>query len=240
MPGDHRLLLPSLTDTDPLPRRRVRRTPAPAAGDDGVVHATLAERPLVVVAVLLAWCSIGLAVACVLSRRGHERRPLSALGIAFGPALMGFAVASLRQRERTATPVVLREAGVLGGGERVLVALRGRPTDVADALPVLRSIGDDLGTVWIGWAVSFEDAEDHEADTGTCPASARVLEQAALFLDDLRPGLLLLPGRYDDALHRYLAAGLVDVVIMVGEVPEHRAGGSGRRRTLTMVRDTHD
>ena len=230
------MLHPSLHLIDPSPARGSHD--APPEPTDPVVHATLADRPLVVVVVLLAGCACGRVIASVVAARGHDRRPMHALGIAFGPLLAGFALASLRWRERAASAVVLRQPRPLGGSQRVLVALRERPADAADALPALRSIGD-LGSVTIGWPVSFDDADDPAGEGPARDEAVALLEQAALFLGDLGPGLALLPGRFEDAVRRHLSSGAADVVVLPGDHRGHAALYRDRGlRTVTMVRGT--
>lgn len=220
--------------SDP-PARASQGAPADAAADPTAVPAALADRPLLVLAVVAVWCATGLVIASVVARRGHERRPMGALGIAFGPLLAGFAASSLRSREEHASAVVLRPPRQLGGTDRVLVAVQGNAADAADALPLLRTSGDDLGEVSIGCPVSFEDAELEgrpESD-----AAAAFLRQAAVFLDEFEPGLVLLPGRFEDAVCRHLASGDVDVVILAGDHQARVALCRDRDlRTVTMVR----
>ena len=220
----------------------------PRFGDNGtdpaaepVVDSSLAEQPLAIVAVLIAWCAVGLVVAAVLARRGHASRPLGALGLVLGPLLIGYAYANLRWREQMAKPVVLREGRPLGGTERVLVAMLGEPSAVADVLPVLRSSAGRLARVDIGCVVSFEDAEAPQSDEETQRAIAR-LEQAAVFLEEYDPGLVLLPGRARESITRYVESASADMIVVAGDDGAQSALCDDHHlRTITMVLGTaHD
>lgn len=203
------------------------------------IHAALADQPIAIV-VVAAWCGAGLVVASVMSRRGHAGRPLGALGLVLGPLLVGYAVANLRWRERFAAPVVVREAGSLGGTERVLVAMLGEPSSVADVLPVLRSAEGRLERVDIGCVVSFDDAEAPPTDEDTRRA-IEGLEQAALFLQDYAPGLVLLPGRPCDAITRYAESESADMIVVAGDDDAQSSLCDDHHlRTVTMVLGTHE
>lgn len=209
-----------------------------AVSESLALNASLADRPAVAAAVVVAWSLSGLVVGALLSRRGHAARPIGALGLVFGPLLLGFARANLRSREETACPVVLRPSRPLGGEQRVLLAVRDEPRHAADALPLLRARSAELGEVWIGYPVSFEDGE--AAQEGRVdeedPAARDVLEQAAVFLEEFAPGLLLLPGRFEDAVERQVRSGAVDMAVLAGDDAVQSALCRGSElRTITMV-----
>lgn len=202
-----------------------------------MLNAALADQPLAVAAIAVAWWVSGFAVAGILARRGHSLRHVGALGLVLGPLLVGLAVANLQWKERFARPVVVREAGRLGGSERVLVAVLGDPSSVADALPVLRSAGERLGSVDIACPVTFDRADaDHQTDQLDSHDAVDALEQAALFLDEFRPGLVMVPGRSSDAVVRYVQAEAPDMVVVAGDDDVQSALSRDHRlRTVTMV-----
>lgn len=183
-----------------------------------VVYADLADQPLLVAVVVVAWSASGVAVAAVLARRGHAFRDLAGLGLALGPLLIGFALSSLQWKERHARPVVVREPRVHGGSERVLVAVLGDDTHVAESLAVLRSLSDRLHVVDVGVMVTFDDAEDELAqEEPGCIEALGTLHGAAAALEEFNPGLVLLPGRAADALARYVESEGADLVIIAGD-----------------------
>ena len=199
------------------------------------VHAALADQPFAVLAIVAGWSACGLMIAFALAHRGHAARPVTALGVVLGPLLLGLAVATLRSGERYAAPVEVRAPRQHGGSTRVLVAMSDDPNAVADALPLLHSPGLDLGEVCIGVAVNFEDAGAgmNEASTRT---AVEVLERAAVFLEAFGPGLVILPGRSADALHRSMESGEADLVLVVGDDAAQSALCRDRGvRTVTMA-----
>lgn len=183
-----------------------------------VLYGDLADQPIFVVVVAVAWSASGVAVAAVLSRRGHAFRALAGLGIALGPLLVGFALSSLQWKERHARPVVVREPHPHGGSERVLVAVLGDVTDVAGSLEVLRSMSDRLHIVDVGVMVTFDDAADELAEQEPgCAEALGTLHSAGAALEEFDPGLVLLPGRASDALARYVESEGADLVIIAGD-----------------------
>lgn len=181
-----------------------------------VSEAALAERPGVIAVVLIAWFAAGLCVAAVMSRRGHAFRPLGGLGVAFGPLLLGVVLANLRFREQLVRPKVLRSAGHLGGHRRALVAVFGAPEQVVDAIPPLQEALSELAQVEIAVPVTYDTA-DAEPDDDAQRAAVRTLDQAALFLEEFQPGLVLVPGPGVRAITRYAEREGIDVVMVAGD-----------------------
>ncbi len=181
----------------------------------------LANDPEWVALILGTWASAGILVAAAQARRGHDRRPLVALGLVLGPLLYGYVRANLRGYERITPPVVVSDATDRGGHLRVLVAVIGEPTDVVDALPVLRLVTPQAATVEIVRPVTYDVAQSCAA--GGHDIAVRELETSAVFLHDLDPGLVLVPGRGIDGVYRYAAEQSADVVIVVGEDVSHSA-----------------
>lgn len=199
------------------------------------VNATLADQPFAVLAIVAGWSACGLMIGLALTHRGHAARPVTALGVVLGPLLLGLAIATLRSGERLAAPVEVRPPRQHGGTTRVLVAMSDDPNDVADALPFLHSPGLDLAEVCIGVAVNFEDAGAGMNEAGTRSA-VEALERAAVFLEEFGPGLVILPGRATDALHRSMESGEAQLVLVVGDDVAQSALCRDRGvRTVTMA-----
>lgn len=179
-------------------------------------YLALTNRSLLVALVVMAWASSGWAIAVLAARRGHDLRTLGALGIVFGPLMAGLFLANVAPHEEEVEPIELSPPGRLGGHQRAVVAVLGEPAQVADALPFLRALGPSLGEVILARPITFESADDDDWDDAK-EGAARALSEAAVFLDDLRPGQVLLPGTFARALSRYVVGRRVDIAIAVGD-----------------------
>lgn len=200
-----------------------------------LVEGALAERPAVIVAVVLCWALVGLLTAALTARRGHAFRPLGGLGVAFGPLLLGFVLATLLTRERASRPLVIREAKAHGGDQDVVIAVLGPPDEVVDAIPVLRLSGSSLGRVDLVRPVTYDAAEAPEQDPDRRDATQE-LEVAALFLHEFAPGLVLVPGRGATAVDEYLGRRDVDLVLVSGDrKSQDELSRKRRRRAVTVM-----
>jgi nucleotide-binding universal stress UspA family protein len=183
--------------------------------DSGSEATRLASEPLVVAAVFGAWVLAGLAVAAVAIRLGHERRVWLALGIALGPVSLALLLLHRSPRLRPA-PVVIDPGSPEGGDVSVLVGLLGSAGDAAEAGPLLRAQGDQLGAVTLCRAVEVETVTDPDwADRKE--EAAQVLRDGALFLGGVRPSLVLLPGPPADVIARYAIRHGFDHVVVLGD-----------------------
>jgi hypothetical protein len=174
-------------------------------------YAALADRPAVLGLVVLAWSGAGLAVAATLARRGHEAKPWAALGVLFGPLLLGLAVLDLRRAEDECAPIEVAPGRLLPGELTLVVAVLGEPGLAADAAPIVRWLARELREVIVVSPIQVEAAL-HERDDEVA-AGGRRLSQAALFLPGVEPRLALLPGAGPVVTARY--AGEVDAAVLV-------------------------
>jgi hypothetical protein len=100
------------------------------------------QEMLIDVRAVVGWnrrIGIGVMVAAVAARRGHDAGPLVALGLLFGPLLAVTAVApddSARVGSEMLAPGHDR-----GGKVAVLVVVLDEPMRTAEALPFLQSLG---------------------------------------------------------------------------------------------------
>lgn len=211
----------------------------PSPGDRPILaEVGLAGQPTWIAIIMCAWAGIGVLIALGQARRGHDLRPLVALGIVLGPFLYGYARTGMRDYEDETRPVVLREATNHGGSLRILVTVTGEPSGIVDALPVVRLVAPDAAQVEIARLVTFDVARTCAAGDLDVALAVRDLESSGVFLHDLEPGLVLVPGRGLDVLHRYAVAQAVDVVIVVGDETAHRElddGAGGRSVAVAMV-----
>lgn len=175
----------------------------------------LASEPLLVGGVFSVWVLAGVGVALAATRLGHERRVWLALGVALGPLSLAFLLLHRSPRLRPA-PVVVDPGHPTPGEVSVLVALLGRPEDAAEAGPLLRSQGDQLGQVTLCRPVEIETVTDPDwADRRE--AAERVLRDGALFLGGVRPSLVLLPGPPVEGIARYATRHDFDHVVVLGD-----------------------
>lgn len=177
--------------------------------------ARLASEPVLVGGVFSVWVLAGVGVALAATRLGHERRVWLALGVALGPLSLAFLLLHRSPRLRPA-PVVVDPGHPTPGEVSVLVALLGRPEDAAEAGPLLRSQGDQLGQVTLCRSVEIEAVTDPDwADRRE--AAERVLRDGALFLGGVRPSLVLVPGPPVEAIARYATRHDFDHVVVLGD-----------------------
>ncbi|MDE0804290.1 MAG: hypothetical protein OSA99_13330 [Acidimicrobiales bacterium] len=167
--------------------RTVEDLPRPAE----VADVGLAASPWAMVFFALLWGGAGARIALYESRRGHELRHLVGMGIAMGPFLAAYAVGSLRRLESTARPVVVRPSPQPDRRPELLIALCGPAHLLADVRPMLTRLARSGGSVEVALSVTFDAARDHDLAQ---PDAMRELEAAGLFLHDLDPALVLLPG----------------------------------------------
>lgn len=205
------------------------RLVAPPTGADGATESAAVEaaavsgQALFGISVLVAWIAVGLVVAVVVARRGHDLAPVVALGLLLGPLLAVYAASTGARRERETRPIVVEEGVERDGDVDVLVALVGRTVDMVDVLPVLRSIGDRLRTVTIATPVSFETAGESDDVTRARRADAAdALRRAAPELPGPTARLVLLPGRPARALVDHADANGIERILVVGD-PGQRA-----------------
>jgi len=204
--------------------------------DPGSDTTRLASEPLLVAAVFGAWVAVGLSVAAIAIRLGHERRVWIGLGIALGP--VSAALLALHRSARMRPAPVVVEPGSPGDGDvSVLVALLGHAEDAAEAGPLLRAQGAQLGLVTLCRAVEVEAVGTDPDWADRREAAIRVLRDGALFLGPVRPSLVLLPGPAGDVIARYALRHGFDHVVVLGDHRVQRTviGHPMLRRRLMLV-----
>lgn len=162
----------------------------------------------------LVWIGCGVAVALFLGRRGHEMRPFVGLGIPLGPLLIPLAVSIVR-REALARPieVITRR----GEGPKAIVVLLEAGGEVADAVPLLRSLADQPRVV-LAAPMPYESLLRPLADDELHQAARRDLENAAAVLIEFDPAQVLLPGALEATLPS-LVEGEDDLILLIGAAP---------------------
>lgn len=174
----------------------------------------LADRPLLVAVIVVFWMGTGLLGATLMSRRGHDFRPLAGLGIVLGPLFGGFVVANLWPRERGAQTIVVRRSSPLGGETRVAILLLDDTARLADAQPTLAEVGS-IERVDVIRPITYETA-DGTGTEGDRDRAMADLDAAAHLLSDLEPGLILVPGTTARVLSDYIGRTRPNLVLVVG------------------------
>ena len=192
---------------------------APSLADPTLSEQALAHSPALVVGLVVLWIALGVSAAGRLRRRGHEARSVTALGVVLGPFLIGYDRLALRPQRHHAQPVVVAAPTPFPGATRVVVAVLGAAERAADAETVLRLSRESLADVRVVTPLPYEVAT--EVDHPDRDAALRRLRQAAQFLGDVEPGLVLVPGRGIDAVTAYLADDPADVLVVTGAPTVH-------------------
>jgi len=230
---------PPLTHHADATTAHLASTHVEAEGAMALESAAVTGRPLVGLTVLAAWITVGLVIAVVVSRRGHDLAPLVAIGMLFGPLLAAYAASTLARHERAIRPTVVSPGVDMGGDADVLVVVLDEPARAADAVPLVRSIWPRLHRVVLARPVTFETTEESdEVASDAKREAAAALSEAALFLPDVDPRMVLLPGRPDRAVSDYVTENGIDYLVAVGDTESQAAlcrHGSIRGRTVLIT-----
>ena len=169
---------------------------------------------------LPVWVAIGLLVAYVLRRRGHDLVSWAVLGVAFGPFTIPLAVHHTRERR-------IRRSHLLATGSTGIGTI-----DLLvgyDGSPEAREVLDELVPAW-GPSLrrlTIAMVANHEADRcapndPTFTACRQTLEEARAATREHAPTTLLLFGNPAEALADYAEQRGYDL-IAVGRRGRHRA-----------------
>ena len=123
---------------------------------------------LVVLVVGGAWLAMGLALAIVMGRRGHNSFGWLVLGTLLGPLGLALALDAGRHSERL-EPAPLdggAPARVGAGPVDVLVGYDGSPESAAALDAVVALFGDRIGRLTVATVVSFGDITEEERLAG--------------------------------------------------------------------------
>ena len=199
-----------------------------------VAEVGLAAHPELVAVIWCTWAGLGALVAAAQARRGHDVRPLLALGLVLGPFLHVYGRSSLPFIEGDSAPEVVRHGGADRAGPPVLVVLGDDPQAVVGALPALRLVADDA-PVEIVRVVNHDVVRSSDGDERA--AVIRSAETAALFLHEFDPSLVLVPGGGPGALHAYSRARGAIAIVVVGPDLGHDAPTGGRAGRAAIIVD---
>jgi len=174
----------------------------------------------------VAWMTIGTLLALVLVVRGHDARTMVGLGLGLGPLMAVVASDTIRRKERSAAPVVLRPGDDLGGPVDVLIVVAGYPDEVVSVRPDLEAVAPALGSLVLARPVPYEWA-DGGGDDPVSQGAHRALAEAADRLGVLGAELVLWPGPAERAIEQFRRRHRSGLVLVAMPSPGDGAPTSG-------------
>ncbi|HUP76900.1 MAG TPA: hypothetical protein VM282_27955 [Acidimicrobiales bacterium] len=173
--------------------------------------------PVFGVAFLVAWLGCGLFTARVMGRRGHDARPLVALGLVFGPLLVPLVRDRARQLGGRDISLVVGGGTRLQGPVDVLVALLGPPWTALDAVSLLNELGPRLGLVTVTVPIDFDSVESDDWNDAKRMAALDLEIAAALLSPHCQPRTVIVGGRPLEALMRHARADGYHLLVVIGD-----------------------
>jgi nucleotide-binding universal stress UspA family protein len=173
-------------------------------------------------ALAATWVGVGLLLALVMGRHGHDPFAWWLLGTLLGPLALPLAVSAQRRREEQAWLVRSGRPGP--GPVDVLVGLDGSAEATAALAAVLELLGPRLGRLTLVTVVDLDASVEH--DRAMARARAELERQGRLVQlrlstglhgpDDARrvPALVLVAGHPAEALARLAAEGGDDLLVV--------------------------
>ena len=186
--------------------------------------------------VLPLWILIGITAAIVMRRRGHSLFSWGLLGAVFGPLVVVFALDAVR-REGEATPATVHTGAPGRGPVDVLVGIDGSPESEAALDAAIALLDGRIGRLVLATVVDYDAADSGMPREYIDGAKAKLEAHASVGVVPA-PGMVLLPGRADEALPRYARREGFDVIVVgargaggsravLGSVAEALARGTG-------------
>jgi nucleotide-binding universal stress UspA family protein len=178
------------------------------------------------VVTMVVWLGIGVGLAVVLGRRGHDRFTWFVLGAIFGPFALVLAVDAVRHDEPRAPRIVAaslveHEPGAVD----LLVGYDGSPASKAAIDSAVGLFGVQLGRLTLATVIPFDGGAANER------RARAELEHEADRLGWLAPELQVLRGRPATALAAAAVDGRFDVLAVgaTGSGHAHLFGGAARQ-----------
>jgi nucleotide-binding universal stress UspA family protein len=178
-------------------------------------------------ALAVLWAGVGVLLALVMGRRGHDPFPWWLLGTLLGPLALPLAVAAQRRRQERAWLVRSGRPGP--GPVDVLVGLDGSGEAAAALAAVLELLGPRLGRLTLATVVDLDASVEH--DRAQARARAELERHGRLVQlrlstgphgpDNARrvPALVLAAGHPAQALARLAAEGGYDLLVVGSRGP---------------------
>jgi len=198
----------------------------PVLAADGDTAGGLASSPFAVPLFFFGWATVGLLLALVLVRRGHDTRTMLALGVGLGPLMAVVASDAIKRRDPN-SPALLLEPGIHHGGQLdVLVLVQGEPADVQPIRANLEAVRARLGLLTVARAVAYEWTEG-DLDNEVVTAGRRALADAADRLPVRGAELSLWPGPVDVVAERFRSRHIGGLVLVATAEPRVGRAVSG-------------
>jgi nucleotide-binding universal stress UspA family protein len=157
-----------------------------------------------VVAVVIGWCSIGVAISYLMARRGHDAYSWWLVGFVFGPLALALMLDKLwQQRRRSSGRSLVTRIEREEGKINVLVGIDGSPEAEAAAAAVPALLGSRMGRLTLATVLHHDTPVWSEQRR---EASAAI-ELAALHTPGVEVDTVFLRGRPDEELERHARAG---------------------------------
>jgi nucleotide-binding universal stress UspA family protein len=169
------------------------------------------------------WLGVGLLLALVMGRRGHDPFPWWLIGSVLGPLALPLALSAERRRLGAASRTV--RAGVPGHGPvDVLAGIDGSPEAAAALATALDLLGPRVGRLTLASVTRLDGSVEHEREERQ--ALAELERQAELVRARLvatpsappgrprLPQIVLLSGRPSEALERLATEGGFDLLVV--------------------------
>lgn len=179
-----------------------RETWSALAADGQEAAGGLAASPWSMPGFFAGWIGVGVVLALILVRRGHDARTMVAIGAGLGPLMALVASETIRRREIAARALILQPGIDHGGPLDVLVLVPDERVAVEELRPTIESVRGELGVATVGRAVAYEWVEG-DLDNDVVSAGERELREAATRLAAPGAELALLPGRIDTVVERF-------------------------------------
>ncbi|HSJ82713.1 MAG TPA: hypothetical protein VLA91_02720 [Acidimicrobiia bacterium] len=189
-----------------------------AAAPAGVAESApvVGSRPLLSVALLVAWVACGVMTAYAMKRRGHEVRPWIGMGIGLGPLLIPLARLDIRDRESSVQAHALSEGDQGPGPIHLVVGLMGPAETISDVIPMIELVGSGLGKLTICSAIDYQSAESDEWQATKASSLVELELAAALLGERWNPATVMVPGAPPHSFFRFAAATGHHLVALVG------------------------
>jgi nucleotide-binding universal stress UspA family protein len=165
--------------------------------------------------VMVAWPLIGISLALVLGRRGHDAAGWLLLGALFGPFAVLLALDSVEHDEAITAELIAAPTRHNDGARDVLVGFDGTPGSWAALTYVQRAFGDRIDRLTVANAVPFDCGHMDEREARAVLEEARRTAQPGL-------GLEIVHGRLSTALNELAHREAYDLLV-VGTSAEERS-----------------
>ena len=165
-----------------------------------------------VLGIIAVWGLVGLLIALIYRRSGHNLIVFATLGLVLGPLTI-LLFGDLRDADDTPPLIVRRGRDAPGPGLRMLVAVDEHPEGTQSAVAAARMAAPAAGSLSIVTVVDYETARAPRPADEPAPRQAH-LEETAIACGAPDAELVVLAGRTDRALVRYATTVDADLLVV--------------------------